>query len=75
MFGPLVFFFDDSPYECPVIVPNDTATSNGAASSAAYSLVEEHSGPGFLDGWDFFDGDDPTHGFVNYLPKEAATDQ
>ena len=77
IFGPLVFYFDDRPYECPVILPNDSATgNNGAASSSgAYSLVEEHSGPGFLDGWDFFDGDDPTQGFVNYLPKEAATEQ
>lgn len=31
---------------------------------AAYALVDNFSGSGWLDGFDFFDGADPTHGFV-----------
>lgn len=30
----------------------------------AYALVDNFSGSSFLDGFDFFDGADPTHGFV-----------
>lgn len=35
-----------------------------AKAFAAYTLVDNFSGPSFLSGFDFFAQPDPTHGFV-----------
>ncbi|KAK6005513.1 hypothetical protein QM012_007155 [Aureobasidium pullulans] len=44
-----------------------------AASATAYELVEQHIGPTFFDGFDFFEGtNDPTHGSVNYTSRLVA---
>ena len=37
-----------------------------------YKLDTQYQGSSFFDGWDFFTGDDPTHGFVNYVDKSTA---
>lgn len=34
--------------------------------------VDEYSGSNFFDRWDFFTGQDPTNGQVNYVPREEA---
>ncbi|GAW26306.1 putative glycoside hydrolase family 16 protein [Rosellinia necatrix] len=38
----------------------------------AYSLSTHYAGQGLIDGFNFFTGQDPTHGFVDYLSKEEA---
>lgn len=43
-----------------------------AATATAYQLVEQHSGPGFFDGFDFFTDSDPTQGNVNYTSRLIA---
>ncbi|RVX73283.1 hypothetical protein B0A52_02925 [Exophiala mesophila] len=41
-------------------------------TGSEYYLDAEYSGRNFFDGWDFFTGDDPTHGFVTYLGRASA---
>ncbi|THH33258.1 hypothetical protein EUX98_g900 [Antrodiella citrinella] len=42
------------------------------AASARFSLKDSYVGQNFLDGWTWDTLDDPTHGRVNYVDKEAA---
>lgn len=37
-----------------------------------FTLTDLYTGTGFLNGWDFFVGGDPTHGSVKYLSKADA---
>jgi hypothetical protein len=37
---------------------------NGAQATGKYVLDIDYSGSSFFDGFDFFQGPDPTHGFV-----------
>ncbi|KAF9477609.1 glycoside hydrolase family 16 protein [Pholiota conissans] len=46
------------------------ARNNTGASK--FTLTDMYTGESFLDDWDFFSGEDPTHGNVNYLTKEDA---
>ena len=39
---------------------------------AQYHLVDHRAGSNFFDGFDFFTGGDPTHGFVNYVDRGTA---
>ena len=41
---------------------------------SSYTLQTELNGTTFFDGsyWDFYTGNDPTHGFVNYVDKSTA---
>ena len=39
---------------------------------AGYTLVDDYSGSGFFDNFDFFTGHDPTNGFVNYVDRGTA---
>ncbi|KAI1324169.1 glycoside hydrolase family 16 protein [Xylariaceae sp. FL0255] len=41
----------------------------------AYSLATHYAGQGLLDGFAFFTGKDPSHGFVDYQSKEDAMAQ
>ncbi|KAI0642242.1 glycoside hydrolase family 16 protein [Trametes meyenii] len=41
--------------------------------STSYKLVDRFEGKNFFDGWDFFTDDDPTHGNVNYVSRDAAS--
>eukprot|EP01089_Gocevia_fonbrunei_P014312 TRINITY_DN3896_c0_g1_i1.p1 TRINITY_DN3896_c0_g1~~TRINITY_DN3896_c0_g1_i1.p1 ORF type:complete len:313 (+),score=67.57 TRINITY_DN3896_c0_g1_i1:198-1136(+) len=38
----------------------------------AYHEVDHFSGNTFFNGWSFFDGDDPTQGYVNYVNENQA---
>lgn len=42
---------------------------------AIYNLAEDYSGNSFFDKFDFFTGDDPTHGYVNYVDRGNAQAQ
>ncbi|KAJ3515182.1 hypothetical protein NLJ89_g1928 [Agrocybe chaxingu] len=46
--------------------------NNTGQSARAFTLTDYYRGQSFLDGWDFFSGEDPTHGNVNYQTKENA---
>ena len=35
-------------------------------------MVDNYTANAFFDRWDFFSGNDPTHGYVNYLTKSEA---
>ena len=37
-----------------------------------YHLKDHYSGNSFFDGWNFYTGDDPTHGYVNYVSQSTA---
>lgn len=52
-----------------------SAAALSTTASASYSLVDHHEGSSFFDGWDFFSGNDPTHGFVTYLDRNTAQNQ
>ncbi|PGH05343.1 hypothetical protein AJ79_06812 [Helicocarpus griseus UAMH5409] len=41
-------------------------------SQAAYNLVDDYNAGNFYQQFTFFSGDDPTHGYVNYLDQGAA---
>ncbi|KAF5373312.1 hypothetical protein D9615_007409 [Tricholomella constricta] len=45
---------------------------SGQDQGKTWKQVDKFQGDSFLDGWDFFDHDDPTHGLVNYQNAEAA---
>lgn len=45
--------------------------AHGAA--IVYRLEDNYDSTNFFSGFNFFDGADPTHGFVDYLNKTAAT--
>lgn len=42
------------------------------ATTPSYSLLKEYSGSTFFDGFSFYDGADPTHGYVTYGNKDYA---
>ena len=39
---------------------------------AGYSVADDYSGSKFFDMFDFFQGHDPTNGFVNYVDRGTA---
>ncbi|KAK2804221.1 hypothetical protein FQN51_002310 [Onygenales sp. PD_10] len=41
-------------------------------SYAAYTLVDDYNPSNFFQQFSFFSGDDPTHGYVNYLDQATA---
>jgi hypothetical protein len=41
-------------------------------AQAAYSLADDYLGNGFFGNWDFFTGDDPTGGYVNFVDQGTA---
>ncbi|KAG9005958.1 hypothetical protein FRB94_001086 [Tulasnella sp. JGI-2019a] len=43
-----------------------------SVSSKYYEIEDSFVGESFLKGFDFFTGDDPTHGRVNYVDKKTA---
>ena len=43
-----------------------------AAPQSPFKIVQSHSGSSFLNGWDFFNYNDPTNGAVNYLNEQNA---
>ncbi|ETN38428.1 uncharacterized protein HMPREF1541_06463 [Cyphellophora europaea CBS 101466] len=43
-----------------------------ALPGQVYSLNTSYSGSEFFDGWNFYDGADPTHGFVTYVSQSEA---
>jgi len=47
-------------------------TSSLSAAPGTYSLVADHSGNTFFDGFDAFTAADPTNGNVNYVGKQYA---
>ncbi|TFK92998.1 glycoside hydrolase family 16 protein [Polyporus arcularius HHB13444] len=54
---------------------SSTTASNPSSTSSATSpwkLTKAYQGDSFFDGWDFFTGDDPTHGIVDYVDKNSA---
>ncbi|TBU46576.1 concanavalin A-like lectin/glucanase domain-containing protein [Dichomitus squalens] len=53
---------------------SSTAPSPSSTSSAPskWKLVQSYEGDSFFDGWDFFTGDDPTHGVVDYVDQGTA---
>jgi len=43
------------------------------STDCAYVLKQNYSGTNFFSGFDFFTANDPTHGFVNYVDQNTAT--
>lgn len=39
---------------------------------ATYSLADDYLSNGFFGNWDFFTGDDPTGGYVNFVDQGTA---
>lgn len=63
--------------------PHKSLSANSAAPSSSsspstkypplsYSLVKSYSGGSFFDQFNFFTGDDPTHGFVEYIKSQES---
>lgn len=48
------------------------ACSLVGGSLASYSLVDNFEGSTFFSNFDFFTGEDPTHGFVKYVGEKEA---
>ncbi|KAF7784589.1 CAZyme family GH16 [Agaricus bisporus var. burnettii] len=48
------------------------ASPTGAVSNSPWKLQQSYSGDSFFQGWDFFIGDDPTNGIVNYVDETTA---
>jgi len=42
------------------------------AVEGGYVIREFYQGQSFFDHFDFFTGDDPTHGYVNYVDRNTA---
>ena len=42
------------------------------STNAAYRLIDNYTPSNFGDMFDFFTGDDPTHGYVNYVDRNTA---
>ena len=55
-------------------LPSNETRHHGAASHLTLARLScDPTNPvSFLSGWDFFTGDDPTHGLVNYVDGTAA---
>ncbi|PIL30890.1 hypothetical protein GSI_07059 [Ganoderma sinense ZZ0214-1] len=53
---------------------SSTAASPSSTSPASspWKLAKSYQGNSFFDGWDFFTGDDPTHGIVDYVDQGTA---
>ena len=49
-----------------------TAAGLVQSTFAFYSIAEDYSGGSFFDKFDFFTGNDPTHGYVNYVDRGSA---
>ena len=51
-----------------------TSTAGGAVptQTSPWTLIESHQGNNFFDGWDFWTGDDPTHGLVQFISEDAG---
>jgi len=47
---------------------------HNVARDTKYSLQTKHQGQNFFDDWDFYTGDDPTHGNVQYESRDNAKD-
>jgi hypothetical protein len=47
---------------------SSSLSSVQAETANTYKLDTIYSGPSFFDGFDFFMGADPTHGFVKFVP-------
>jgi hypothetical protein len=44
-----------------------------ASVNAQYTLQDNYSGSSFFNGFSFFTGSDPTHGFVDYVDASTAS--
>jgi hypothetical protein len=51
------------------------ASLAGMASALNYRLVQDYSGTGFFNNFNFFTGNDPTNGYVNYVDQGTAQSQ
>ncbi|KAI0757409.1 concanavalin A-like lectin/glucanase domain-containing protein [Daedaleopsis nitida] len=49
-----------------------TGSKPSPSSSSPWKLTKNYQGNSFFDGWDFFTGDDPTHGIVDYVDRNTA---
>ncbi|KAH9486693.1 putative glycosidase C21B10.07 [Psilocybe cubensis] len=57
--------------------PLSSASSSSPSATATlppslWKLTNSYQGNNFFDGWDFFIGDDPTHGTVDYVDENTA---
>ncbi|KAG6814462.1 hypothetical protein H0H92_007466 [Tricholoma furcatifolium] len=48
-------------------------SSSASSVSSPWQLAESHSGNDFFDGWDFFEGSDPTNGVVQYVSQATGS--
>ncbi|KIV92814.1 hypothetical protein PV10_04080 [Exophiala mesophila] len=46
-----------------------------ASATASYVLEDDYAASSFASMFDFFTGDDPTHGYVNYINQQQAQNQ
>lgn len=52
--------------------PHYANSGRSAVNKKAYSLTTSYEGSAFFDNFSFFDGPDPTRGFVNYTSRSTA---
>lgn len=57
---------------CTTLISACLLTATSASSNQYYAIDTTYSGPTFFDGFSFFSGADPTHGFVDYLSRADA---
>ncbi|KAK3690967.1 hypothetical protein LTR37_018920 [Vermiconidia calcicola] len=52
-----------------------TLFGSSAIAAATYKQISDYKYPSFFDGFDYFNGDDPTGGFIFYQDRVAAKEQ
>jgi len=52
--------------------PTKTGAPPAPTGSSPWSLVQNHEGQGFFDGWEFWTFPDPTHGVVDYVSEDTG---
>jgi len=57
------------------IITITTLSLSTLGSAQQYVLSDQYDKSNFFSHFDFFDGDDPTHGFVNYLSKVESNNK
>jgi len=70
-------FFSSNPLTSSSIMRQTFSTSIlfAASALAAYTVVDDYSPDTFASKFDFFTGDDPTTGYVNYVDYDTATSE
>lgn len=67
-------FYNSTSLTNKTIETEPLATGSGFRTFAArsYKLIDSYTSSNFFNTWNFFQGPDPTHGFVNYVDQGTA---